>query len=450
MIKKIHMRSVTGIKWGFVLCMSLLVTIACKKEPGVNHRGPEELARPDAVTAQLQSDKAIISWAPVAGADGYFAELSGGAAFSAAAVIATSDTIGENTYTFEGLTPNAAYALRLRAISRKSPSATSKSVTYAFVTAAPPLMEKVPDAVVAADGSGNYTTVQAAIDAAPENATAYYYIYIKKGTYKEVVEVKQNKPYIYLVGEDREQTILIYDNYSGRPKPGGGTYGTADSRSFYVKGNNFVADNLTFANTAGMDAGQAVALYIDAAASAFKNCRFLGYQDTWYAHSATRQYIRNCYIEGSVDFMFGGSKTLFDRCEVHSNRAGGYVTAASTPAGQDYGYVYQNCRFTPEPGISGVYLGRPWRPDAQVVLIACELGSHIRPEGWHNWGNPDNEKTAYYAEYGSTGPGSDPKARVSWSHQLTAAEAARYTFEKMFGNWDPGFLAENVRMVVKQ
>lgn len=443
------MKLANNIKWICILLSHLAIAMACKKNTDVPVQKIKELARPGAFTAQPQSDKVIVSWEPVEDADGYLVELSKGESFSASAVIAKSDTILQHSYLFEALTPNTGYALRLRAVSRKSPSATSKSQTHSFVTAPPPFIEKVPDAIVAGDGSGNYTTVQAAINAAPENRSSYYYIYIKKGNYKEVIEVGQNKPYIYIVGENKEQTILSYDNHSGKPKPGGGTYGTSDSRSFYIKGNNFVADNITFANTSGMDAGQAVAVYIDAPSSAFINCRFLGYQDTWYAHNATRQYIKNCYIEGSVDFMFGGSKTLFDNCQVHSNRTGGYVTAASTPPGQDYGYVYKECRFTSGSGITGVYLGRPWRPDAQVVLISCELNGHIRAEGWHNWGNPDNEKTAYYAEYKSVGTGANPSNRVKWSRQLTDAEAAKYSFDKMFGNWNPGFLAENVRIVSK-
>lgn len=434
---------------GFSFLAVLLLTLACKKEIGVNFERVTELQKPGAFTAQPQSNKVVVSWVGVDGADGYFVELSKGDVFNAAAVIAKSDTIKKTNYTFEDLAPQTGYTLRLRAISLKSPSGNSKSQTHSFITARPPVIEKAPNAVVAKDGSGNYTTVQAAIDAAPANGSTWYYIYIKKGEYKEVIEVAQNKPFIYLVGEDSVQTVLTYNNHSGKPKPGGGIYGTADSRSFYVKGNNFVADNITFANTAGIDAGQAVAVYIDAPSSAFINCRFLGFQDTWYAHNATKQYIKQCYIEGSVDFMFGGSKTLFDSCQVHNNRTGGYITAASTPLGQDYGYVFKNCRLTANPGINGVYMGRPWRPEAQVVFIACELGNHIRGEGWHNWGNVDNEKTAYYAEYKSTGPGANPASRVSWSHQLTDTEAAKYTFEKMFGSWEPGFLAENVRIVLK-
>ncbi|MFV0607005.1 MAG: pectinesterase family protein [Niabella sp.] len=423
--------------------------MACKKVQIITSEKIIELSKPQSFTTQAFSNKVIVSWSPVASADGYFVELAKGEIFSASNIIAQSDTIKEISYNFEGLAPATAYTLRLRAISLGSPSATSKTQTLSFITKPTLTINQVADAVVAKDGSGNYITVQAAIDAAPQNNSSFYYIFIKNGEYKELIEIGQNKPFIYLVGQSKEQTILSYDNHSGKPKPDGGTYGTSDSRSFYVKGNNFVAENISFANTAGMNAGQALAIYIDAPYSAFKNCRFLGYQDTWYAHNGTQQYIKNCYIEGSVDFMFGGSKTLFDSCQIHSNRTGGYITAASTPLGQDYGYVYKNCLFTSGAGISGVYLGRPWRPYAQVVLISCELNKHIKAEGWHNWGNPDNEKTAYYAEYNSTGAGANPNARVSWSHQLTLTEAAKYTFDKMFGNWNPGFLAENVHIVEK-
>jgi len=435
------------INWMVVLIVNILLVTGCKKESGTNLQLVTELATPASLAVQPQSEKAVISWEPVTGADGYSVELSKGQTFSTTAIIAKSDTIKETSYTFEGLLPRTAYSIRLRAISNKSQSATSKSQTYNFITAAPPVTTIKANAVVAKDGSGNYTTVQAAIDAAPSNRASVYYIYVKKGEYKEVIEIGQTKPFIYLVGEDKNLTVLTYDNYAGKAKPGGGTFGTADSRSFYVKGTNFVADNLTFANTAGMNAGQAVAVYIDALSSAFINCRFLGFQDTWYAHQGTQQYIKNCYIEGSVDFMFGGSKTLFDSCEIYANRSGGYLTAASTPAGQEYGYVFNKCKLTAAAGITGVFLGRPWRPEANVVFVSCELGNHVKAEGWNNWSNPDNEKTAYYAEYKSTGTGANPTARVSWSHQLTDTEGAKYTFTKMFGTWDPGFLPANTQVI---
>lgn len=429
------------------LVMLLFFTFGCEKEAVYQNNTGKELVLSDDIYVSTAPHSVTVEWEAIEGADGYVLEIGEGTSLTT--VLASSDTIQTTSYTFDNLEPQTDYTIQLRAISLKSPSETSQKVRRQFKTTALPFDELVPDVVIAKDGSGDYETVQEAIDAAPTNSTSYYYVYIKKGEYKELIEIEQNKPNIYLIGEDKDETILTYDNHSGKPKPGGGTYGTSDSRSVYVRGDNFAAQDITFANTAGMEAGQALAIYIASPTAAFVNCRFLGHQDTWYAHNETRQYMKDCYIEGSVDFMFGGSKTLFSNCQIHSNRGNSYVTAASTPEGQDFGYVFENCRFTSNPLLSGVYLGRPWRPDAQVVLINCDLGSHIHAEGWHNWGDPANEATAYYAEYQSTGQGANTEYRASWSHQLTDTEAARYTYENMFGAWDPGFLAENTKIVLK-
>ncbi|WP_240904824.1 pectinesterase family protein [Sphingobacterium sp. SGR-19] len=303
------------------------------------------------------------------------------------------------------------------------------------------------DAVVATDGTGDFTSLQDAIDAAPNNRTEYYYIYVKKGTYKEVVTIPQNKDYIYLYGDDATTTVLTFDNYASRVKPDGSEYGTSGSASFFVQGNNFVAENITFENTAGMTAGQALAINIGAQHSAFRNCRFLGHQDTWYAGNGTYQYLKDCYIEGSVDFIFGGSTAFFDHCQLESTR-NGYITAASTPESQTYGYVFHQCTLTARPEIteSSVYLGRPWRPNAKVVFVECAMDKHIQLAGWHNWGKPDNEKTAFYAEYKSTGAGARKDTRVSWSHQLTMEEAKRFTYENVIGDQHPKFIEEKIQI----
>ncbi|WP_207425670.1 pectinesterase family protein [Pedobacter sp. SYSU D00535] len=293
-----------------------------------------------------------------------------------------------------------------------------------------------PDKIVAKDGSGDYTTVQAAVDAAPFNLTKTYVIYIKNGTYKEVITVPKNKNYLFFKGENAEKTVLTYDNYAKRLDPNGVEYGTSRSASVFINGNHFRAEDLTFENTAGIDAGQALAINIGGDFSAFRNCRFLGHQDTWYAANNTRQYLKDCYLAGTVDFMFGGSTAVFDSCTIHSLRDG-YLTAASTPQGQKYGYVFLNCKLTGVAKDASVYLGRPWRPYSNVVFINCEMGKHIRPEGWHNWNDPANESTAFYAEYRSTGPGAQPEKRRSWSRQLSAAEAADYTLPKILGSWKP-------------
>ena len=154
----------------------------------------------------------------------------------------------------------------------------------------------------------------------------------------------------------------------------------------------------------------------------------------------TRLYFSDCYIEGTTDFIFGPSIALFENCEVRS-KANSYVTAASTPKKYAVGYVFRNCRLTAEPEVTKVYLGRPWRPYAATVFINCEMGGHIRPEGWHNWGKAENEQTARYAEYGSKGEGASAAKRVEWAKQLTKKEAARYDDTEfiygMSSNWNP-------------
>lgn len=172
----------------------------------------------------------------------------------------------------------------------------------------------------------------------------------------------------------------------------------------------------------------------------FVNCRFLGNQDTIYTGTeGARLLFTNCYIEGTTDFIFGPSTALFEYCELHSKRDS-YITAASTPQSEEFGYVFKNCKLTAAPGVKKVYLGRPWRPYAATVFINCEFGNHIRPEGWHNWRNPENEKTARYAEFGNTGAGADTSGRVAWAKQLTNKEAMKYTPQNIFkesSNWYP-------------
>lgn len=289
------------------------------------------------------------------------------------------------------------------------------------------------DFVVAQDGSGDFTTVQEALDAAPEFRSYRTYIFIKKGTYKEQLELDKTKKNIALIGEDVNATILTYDNYASKINPETGQeYGTSLSRSFYIGGEHFYAQNITFENSAG-PVGQALAVYIQGDHAVFNNCRFLGYQDTVYGDKG-RQYFKNCYIAGSTDFIFGPSVAVFDQCTIHSI-TGNYITAASTPEASKYGYVFLNCELTAEPGVT-TYLGRPWRNYARVVYINCKMGDHIRPEGWHNWSKPEAESTVFYAEHHSTGPGANPDQRVSWSKQMSAGESGTYTVSKVLGGYD--------------
>ena len=182
-----------------------------------------------------------------------------------------------------------------------------------------------------------------------------------------------------------------------------------------------------------MDIAQACAITVNGDRVAFLNCRFIANQDTIYTFGpGQRQYFRGCHIEGTTDFIFGFSTAWFEDCEILSKK-NSYVTAASTPEGQEFGYVFRNCRLIHDARTSKVYLGRPWRPFARTVFIECELDSHIRPEGWHNWNKPDAEKTSFYAEYGNYGPGAAAGQRVGWSHELRPRDLAVYTPENVLG-----------------
>lgn len=301
------------------------------------------------------------------------------------------------------------------------------------------------DAVVSTDRDAKFKTVQEAVDAAPDNATKPYVILVKPGRYRwEQTLIPKSKRFIHLVGEDASTTLLSFHlNVYETPKAR--RLEKLEGISVIVLGDDFEATNLTIENISG-DHGQALALRIDGDRAVVRNCRLLGWQDTLRVETG-RSYFRDCYIEGRVDFIYGSGTTVFENCEIRS-KAGGFVTAASTPEAQPFGYVFLRCRLTGdatpwEPGqqVRPAFLGRPWRPYAAVAFIECELGDHIDPAGWHNWGKPESEKTARYSEYKSTGPGANPAARVPWSHQLTDAEAKAYTVKNVLaGNdgWQPG------------
>ncbi len=286
--------------------------------------------------------------------------------------------------------------------------------------------------VVAADGSGQFRTVQAAIDAAPSQSARPVIIRLKRGVYHEKVVVPATKSHLVLRGDDAASTVITYADHVGA-----GGISTPTSYSVLVRASDFAAENVTFENAAGYAAGQAVALHVEADRAAFRHCRLVGNQDVLFlALGGTRQYFRDCYIEGTTDFIFGASTAVFDHCVIKSKKSS-FVTAASTPAGQAYGFVFLGCKLTADTTLAKkAYLGRPWRPNARVVYLGCELGGHIVPAGWDNWKNPANEQTAYYAEYRSTGPGTSPTGRVPWAHQLTAQQAKQYALKRVLGDWE--------------
>jgi pectinesterase len=292
---------------------------------------------------------------------------------------------------------------------------------------------------VAADGSARFKTVQEAVMAVPagsrENAVI---IHVKPGTYRELIYVQHEKRFFHLRGEDPLKTVLTYNLNANLTGPDGKPIGTFRTASTVIDADDFTAENITFENSAG-PVGQALAIRVEGDRVVFRNCRFLGWQDTLLDNRGRHLY-DGCYIAGHVDFIFGGGTAFFRNCHLHCLK-GGYITAASTPDNQPFGFVFSNCRITGETPEVKTYLGRPWRNHAATAFLHTAMSEVVRPEGWHNWGKPDAEKTARYAEYRSTGPGARLEARVKWAKQLTPAEAEQYTLEAVLrghDHWQPG------------
>ncbi|HRI02304.1 MAG TPA: pectate lyase [Pyrinomonadaceae bacterium] len=287
------------------------------------------------------------------------------------------------------------------------------------------------DITVAADGTGNVKSVQAAIDKVPENNAKRFVIAIKPGIYKEQIRIPANKPYISFIGTDAEKTVLTF-NLSNKDAGS-----TSASYSTYIGGHDFYAENITFENSFG-PGSQAVAILVEADRAMFDKCHFLGWQDTLYAKNG-RQYYKDCYIEGHVDYIFGMAAAVFENCHIHS-KGDGYITAPMRfAADEPAGFIFHKCRLTSNNTKNGIYLGRPWRDYGRTVFLNTEMDAEIRPEGWHHW-EPQREKTAYFAEYGSTGKGANPEARVAWTRKLGDADIKVFSVEYFLGGkdgWDP-------------
>lgn len=287
--------------------------------------------------------------------------------------------------------------------------------------------------IVAADGSGTHTTVQSAIDACPDNERSI--IFVKNGTYygqtylgtKTVASTKL----ISLIGESRNQVILTYDKSLPMVTK------FEDATTFQIYAKDFYAENITFENTAGVSAGQALALYTAGDRATFKNCYLKGFQDTYRSKKGTRAYLKDCKIEGTVDFIYAGGTIFFDDCELHCLQGGGYIVApedayqtiprTSTVCDKflRLGFIFRNCNITAQTGVAdnSYYLGRPWNTTAGAFYLNCKLGKHINPKGWKEWNG--SETSASFAEYNSMnadGTPVDVSGRVSWSFQLPEAD----------------------------
>ncbi len=281
---------------------------------------------------------------------------------------------------------------------------------------------------VAKDGTGDYKFIQDAIDAMRVFPLAPITLYIKNGVYNEKIELPANNVDVSFIGENVDSTIIVFNDFSGK-----GKHTTFTSYTAKISGNRFWASNITFANNAGK-IGQALALYVDADKAVFKNCKFLGNQDTIYATGENaNQLFENCYIEGTTDFIFGSATAVFKNCTIKC-KANSFITAASTNKEKNYGFVFLQCNIIIDTGVSKLYLGRPWRAFAKTVFVQCNLPKEIAAAGWDNWGNVENEKTAFYAEYNNTGDGAVAKNRVKWSQQLNEKEVKNYNVQKIFNN----------------
>jgi len=281
--------------------------------------------------------------------------------------------------------------------------------------------------VVDKGGTGDYTTVQAAIDAVPDNSPQRTVVLIKKGKYYEKVRISSTKKNLVLIGEDLDSTIIYFDDYAA--------LSGFDCTTVKVDANDFLAMNLTIENSFDnvIQRSQALALATYGDRQVFLHCKFVGFQDTYFSGSDYRAYFKDCLFIGAVDYIYGPTTIILDSCQIHNVRqGGGYITAASTPQDKKYGYVFRNCWITSDIGVSMVDLGRPWRPYAQVTWLNCYEGKCVSAGGWNNWGDVDNEATARYEEYKCFGPGSDFTRRVDWCSQLTDEQAAEYTMENIF------------------
>ena len=297
-----------------------------------------------------------------------------------------------------------------------------------------------PDTIVVArDGTGQFRNIDDALEVCRAFMDYHKVIYVKRGTYKEKLIIPQWLTNIEICGEDRDNTIITWDDHANitYPKTGKGM-GTFRTYTLKIEGSHITLTNITIENNSAR-LGQAVALHTEGDCLVFRNCRFLGHQDTIYTGNArTRLYFFNCYIEGTTDFIFGPSTAWFEQCHIHC-KADSYITAASTPKDVPYGYVFNNCRIDCAPNVSQVYLGRPWRDYGYTLFMNCELPQQIRPEGWHHW-QKEREQTARYMEYNNHGEGAATNQRTAWSRQLTKKETEQITLERVFAindTWQP-------------
>lgn len=308
-----------------------------------------------------------------------------------------------------------------------------KYVVWKKTNKTPSLKDKTK-ITISLDGSGDFFSIQEAINYCKSFPYEQITIFIKNGIYNEKIKIHEWNSNLQLLGESKENTIITYDDYFD--KIGLGRNSTFFTYTMFVEANDVVLKNLTIKNSSG-EVGQAIALSVTSTHVAVINCKLLGNQDTLYSSGIGKQYYKDCYIEGTTDFIFGSATVYFENCQIHS-KSNSFITAASTPKDAEFGFVFNNCKLTADNAISKVYLGRPWRIYAKTAFINCNLENHVLPEGWQNWSKSEAEKTSFYAEYQNRGEGSKIQSRVKWSHQLSEKEAKKYTIKNILGQTKAG------------
>ncbi|KAI3995435.1 hypothetical protein MKX01_006657 [Papaver californicum] len=305
---------------------------------------------------------------------------------------------------------------------------------------------------VSQDGNGDYKTVQEAVDCIPLRNAARIIIQISPGIYKQPIYIPKTKNFITFSSSHPEDTILTCDNtatkinhHQGSRLIGTGTFGCG---SVIVEGEDFIAENVTFENSAPQGSGQAVAIRVTADRCAFYNCRFLGWQDTLYLHHG-KHYLKDCYIEGSVDFIFGNSTALLEHCHIHC-KAQGFITAQGRKSSDEpTGYVFLRCTITGNGGNSYAYLGRPWGPFGRVIFAYTYIDACIKHEGWNNWGKCENERSACFYEYSCFGPGCCPSKRVNWARELMKDEAQQFLMHQFIDpSWEKPWMAQRMGLKI--
>lgn len=291
------------------------------------------------------------------------------------------------------------------------------------------------DIIVDRNGTGDFRNIQQALDSVKQmGSKKQINIFVKNGLYKEKLVLDSLTSNVIIIGESKDQTIINYDDHANI-----NNMGTFNTYTFLIRGNDIIVENLTIENTAAQQ-GQAVALHIEGDRVIVRNCKILGNQDTIYVANANcRHYFENCYIEGTTDFIFGPATSWFERCEILCKK-NSYITAANTPANVKYGIILNDCNIKIGEGVTKMYLGRPWRPYAMTIFMNCDLPRGVKSEGWDNWRNPENEKTARYFEYKNKGEGADISKRVNWIKILSNEQAKEYTIQNVLkgsDNWNP-------------